>query len=142
MYAFCWILLNIRTSLDEYSLELQKVTICLLKMMARNLGLQPENFATLFDDGVQGIRMNYYPPCKQANKVMGLTPHSDATGLTILVQVNEVHGLQIKRNGKWVPIKPIPGAFIINIGDIIEVKILVHEYAKDFKIIFCPQNQK
>lgn len=65
--------------------------------------------------------MNYYPPCMQANKVIGLTPHSDATGLTLLVQVNDVQGLQIKKNNKWVPVKPIPGAIIINIGDVMEV---------------------
>ena len=50
-----------------------------------------------------------------------LTPHSDSVALTLLVQVNQVQGLQVKKNGKWVPVKPIPGAFIINIRDIIEV---------------------
>ncbi|PPD84500.1 hypothetical protein GOBAR_DD18580 [Gossypium barbadense] len=44
----------------------------------------------------------------------------DSTGLTLLLQVNEVEGLQIKRNEKWVPIKPIPTAFIINIGDMVD----------------------
>lgn len=75
----------------------------------------------MFDDGVQGVRMNYYPPCPQANKVIGLTPHSDAVALTLLLQVNEVQGLQIRKNGKWVPVEPIVGAFIVNIGDITEV---------------------
>lgn len=65
--------------------------------------------------------MNYYPPCVKANEVIGIAPHSDATGLTVLLQVNEVQGLQIRKAGKWLPIKPIPGAFIINIGDIITV---------------------
>ena len=89
--------------------------------MSRNLGLNPEILPIMFEGGTQGVRMNFYPPCVQANKVMGLTPHSDATGLTLLVQVNEVQGLQIKKNGKWVPVNPIPGAFIVNIGDIVEV---------------------
>ena len=89
--------------------------------MAKNLGLESGNLASLFQDGIQGVRMNYYPPCAQANKVMGLTKHSDATGLTLLVQVNQVEGLQINKNGKWVPIEPLPGALIVNIGDIMEV---------------------
>ncbi|GKV34399.1 hypothetical protein SLEP1_g42774 [Rubroshorea leprosula] len=42
-------------------------------------------------------------------------------GLTILLQINEVKGLQIKKDGKWVPTKPLPNAFIINIGDVLEV---------------------
>ncbi|EEF34712.1 Flavonol synthase/flavanone 3-hydroxylase, putative [Ricinus communis] len=106
---------------DKYSSELQRIAVCILRLMARNLGIDPEDVATMFEDGVQGIRMNYYPPCIQANKVIGLTTHSDATGLTLLTQVNEVQGLQIKKDGRWVPITPIPGAFIINVGDIIEI---------------------
>ncbi|XVF51924.1 hypothetical protein PTKIN_Ptkin04bG0223200 [Pterospermum kingtungense] len=112
---------SLRETLDKYSMELQKVTIHLLKHLAKNLGTDPERLASFFEDGTQGIRMNYYPPCAQENKVIGLAPHSDATGLTLLIQVNEVEGLQIKKNGKWVPVKPIPDAFIINIGDVIEI---------------------
>ncbi|CAN1256896.1 Protein SRG1 [Linum perenne] len=65
--------------------------------------------------------MNYYPPCKESNKVMGFTAHSDASALTLLTQVNNVQGLQIRKDGEWVPIAPIPGAFIVNVGDIIEI---------------------
>ncbi|KAK6947456.1 Isopenicillin N synthase-like, Fe(2+) 2OG dioxygenase domain [Dillenia turbinata] len=108
-------------TLDKYSLELQKVTSCLLGSMAKNLGIDPKRLLNMFENGTQGIRMNYYPPCVQADKVMGLTPHSDATGLTLLLQVNEVLGLQIRKYGKWLSINPVPGAFIVNVGDIIEI---------------------
>lgn len=112
-----------RSTLDEYSTELHIVSMSLFRLMTMNLGLGAEKISSLYEDGTQGIRMNYYPPCSQADKVIGFAPHSDATGLTLLVQVNEVQGLQIKKNSKWVPIKPIPGAIIINIGDVMEVTI-------------------
>jgi len=67
------------------------------------------------------MRMNYYPPCPQPDKVIGLTPHSDSTGLTILLQLNQVEGLLIRKNGLWVPVNPFPNAFIVNVGDILEV---------------------
>lgn len=114
-----------RATLNKYSAELQKVAISLMRSMGRNLGVDPEQLAGLFENGTQGIRMNYYPTCEHANKVIGLAPHSDATGLTLLVQVNEVEGLQIRKNGKWVPVKPLPGAFIINVGDIVEVHLFL-----------------
>ena len=114
-------LLYVRGTLEKYSLELVKVSNCLLKLMAKNLLINPEQLTNMFDDGRQAVRMNYYPPCVHASKVIGLTPHSDFGGLTLLVQVNEMQGLQIKRNGKWIPIRPVPGAFIVNIGDAIEV---------------------
>ena len=94
----------------------------------------------MFENGRQAVRMNYYPACVNGSKVMGITPHTDASGLTLLLQVNEVQGLQIKRNGKWIPITPIPGAFIVNIGDIIEViksKFFNSIIFNHFDIAFC-----
>ncbi|CAI0396509.1 unnamed protein product [Linum tenue] len=112
---------SIRASLDQYSIELEKVARSLMTSMAKNLGVEPEKLLDLFKEGVQTVRMNYYPPCEQASKVIGIAPHSDGSGLTLLNQVNEVQGLQIKKDGKWVPVDPIPGAFIVNVGDIIEI---------------------
>ncbi|CAN0908266.1 S-norcoclaurine synthase 1 [Linum grandiflorum] len=112
---------SFRTSLEQYSSELEKLALSLMTCIARNLGVEPEKLLVLFDEGIQAVRMNYYPPCKEASKVMGLAPHSDSTGLTLLTQVNDVQGLQIRRDDKWIPIVPIPGAFIVNVGDIIEI---------------------
>ncbi|XP_048141423.1 S-norcoclaurine synthase 1-like [Rhodamnia argentea] len=96
------------------------ILLFLLRAMAKNLGLSPDVLVGMFEEGAQAIRPNYYPLCKQANEAMGLTPHSDATRLTLLSQVNDVDGLQIKKDGNWLPIKPVPGAFIVNVGDVIE----------------------
>ncbi|PWA86604.1 S-norcoclaurine synthase 1 [Artemisia annua] len=112
---------SFKTTLDKYSDTLYGVSMKLLKLISINLGIKPEAITKMFENCNQGIRMNYYPPCPEANKVLGLTPHSDATGLTLLVQVNDVQGLQIKKNSKWVPIKPLPGSVIVNIGDVMEI---------------------
>ncbi|CAN1173722.1 S-norcoclaurine synthase 1 [Linum perenne] len=94
---------SFKHSLEQYSSELDTLALTLLKYMAINLGLEPEKLLTLFKDGTQGVGINYYPP-------------------SLLTQVNDdVQGLQIKSDGKWVPIVPIPGAFIVNVGDIIEI---------------------
>lgn len=113
---------SFRSTLDEYSKEMHKISMSLFRLIEINLGIEPGNLSRLFDpDCKQGIRLNYYPPCSQANKVIGITPHSDAVGLTLLVQVNDVQGLQMKKNDKWLPIKPAPGAIIVNIGDMLEI---------------------
>ncbi|CAI0438252.1 unnamed protein product [Linum tenue] len=54
---------SFRATLIQYSIELEKLKGILLSSMARNLGLEPEKLLTLFEEGVQGVRMNYYPPC-------------------------------------------------------------------------------
>ncbi|XP_059294631.1 oxoglutarate-dependent flavonoid 7-O-demethylase 1-like [Lycium ferocissimum] len=35
--------------------------------------------------------------------------------------VNEIEGLQIKKNGAWIPVSYLPNTFVVYIGDILEV---------------------
>ncbi|KQK24168.1 S-norcoclaurine synthase 1 [Brachypodium distachyon] len=112
---------NFRSTLDKFSTAAKDIADFLLATMAKNLGLEPEVLADKCIGGIQSVRMNYYPPCAQADKVVGFSPHSDADLLTLVLQVNHVQGLQIKRNGSWFPVKPVEGAFIVNIGDIFEI---------------------
>ncbi|KAJ3680653.1 hypothetical protein LUZ60_016931 [Juncus effusus] len=111
---------SFRESLESYSNELQKVAHCILGFMAKNLGVNPEKLTHFY--GSQSVRINYYPPCRDAHdKILGLTPHSDAGGLTLLLQTSSVAGLQIRKNDVWLPVNPLPGAFVVNIGDSLEV---------------------
>lgn len=47
--------------------------------------------------------------------------HTDYGVLTILAQ-DEVGGLEVRlrETGEWVPAPPVPGSFVINIGDMLE----------------------
>lgn len=83
---------------------------------------------TLLSDkyAMQALRMNYYPPCSSmSEKVLGFSPHSDGSFLTILLQINSVEGLQIRRRNAWIPVKPLPDALLVNVGDFLEVIFVV-----------------
>jgi hypothetical protein len=56
-------------------------------------------------------------------KVLGFSPHSDGSFFTILTEVNSVQWLQIRRHGAWIPVKPHPKALLVNVGDLLEVRI-------------------
>ncbi|KAL8091118.1 oxoglutarate-dependent flavonoid 7-O-demethylase 1-like [Apium graveolens] len=112
---------SFRDAIEAYSGELKSLAMKILNLMAKALQMDPEDFKVLFEEGMQSMRTNYYPPCPQADQVIGLAPHSDATGLTILFQLNEIEGLHIRKDGDWIPVKPLPSAFVINIGDVVEV---------------------
>ncbi|KAI3989763.1 hypothetical protein MKX01_040733 [Papaver californicum] len=73
-----------------------------------------------FEDGSQLIVMNCYPPCPEPNLTLGMPPHSDYGFLTLLLQ-DDAQGLQIQHQDRWVTIEPIPGAFVVNIGDHLEI---------------------
>lgn len=110
-----------RESIDMYSSEAEKIVSCLLRFVAMDMGVEPESLLDRFRGQPQSMRMTYYPPCKQAEKVVGLSPHTDCTGLTLLLQANDVQGLQIRKDGMWVAVNVVDGAFIVNVGDILEV---------------------
>ncbi|KAI3831893.1 hypothetical protein MKX03_022265 [Papaver bracteatum] len=113
--------LPLRNTMDSYSSKLSKLASTLIEMMGKALHMETSVLAELFEDGRQTMRINYYPPCPQPKDVIGLTPHSDGGGLTILLQLNEVDGLQIRKEKIWIPIKPLPNAFVVNIGNILEI---------------------
>lgn len=64
------------------------------------------------------------------DKVLGLRPHSDPGTISML----SVNGLQIRKDGKWVPVTPIPNAFVVNVGDVTEVnmEIEMHQINKEY----------
>jgi isopenicillin N synthase-like dioxygenase len=51
---------------------------------------------------------------------LGVHHHSDAGALTLLWQ-SDTAGLQVYRDGYWFGIPPIHDAFVINIGDMVQV---------------------
>ncbi|KAI3680870.1 hypothetical protein L6452_35647 [Arctium lappa] len=111
----------LRDTLEKYLLELQKLGMSLFSLIGQAVDIDKEEMLEIFEDGMQSVRMTYYPPCPQPDLVIGLTPHSDAAGITILLQVNDVDGLQVKKDGIWIPVNFLPDAFIVNVGDILEI---------------------
>ncbi|GAB2224786.1 hypothetical protein Drorol1_Dr00005561 [Drosera rotundifolia] len=113
--------LEFRGTVEAYSEAVRDLAIKLLNSMANALKIDSDYMLDLFVEGRQDMRINYYPPCPQPDLVMGLTPHSDASSLTILLQLNDVAGLQVKKDGQWIRVNPLPNAFIVNIGDVLEI---------------------
>ncbi|KAL2349080.1 hypothetical protein Fmac_003080 [Flemingia macrophylla] len=114
----------LRTNLENYSLEMQKLCITIIETMTLALKIKRNDVLELFENLFQAMRWNYYPPCPEPENVIGLDPHSDGGGLTILLQANETDGLQVKKDGKWIPVEPIFDAFAIIIGDTLENKVI------------------
>ncbi|CAI8595583.1 unnamed protein product [Vicia faba] len=110
-----------RDDFENYCLEMKKLCISIMEFMSKALKIKPNVFFDLFEDGSQAMRMGYYPPCPQPEQVIGLNPDSDVTAITILLEVNQVQGLQIKKDGMWIPINPLSNAFLVNVGDALEV---------------------
>ncbi|XP_030450532.1 jasmonate-induced oxygenase 2-like [Syzygium oleosum] len=113
---------GLREAFEEYAQEVEKLAYKLMGLIAQSLGLPASRFDEFFKDQTSFIRLNHYPPCPAPHLALGLGRHKDMGALTILAQ-DDVGGLEVKRKSdeEWVFVKPIPDAFVINVGDIIQV---------------------
>ncbi|KAL6546072.1 hypothetical protein OROGR_009946 [Orobanche gracilis] len=114
---------EMRKTCEEYAGEMQKLAFKLLELISLSLGLTRHGLNGFFDkDQTSFVRLNHYPPCPIPDLALGVGRHKDAGALTILAQ-DDVGGLQVKRktDGEWILVKPTPDAYIINVGDIIQV---------------------
>ncbi|KAL9677524.1 hypothetical protein QQ045_005757 [Rhodiola kirilowii] len=89
-----------RDAIDEYSSELKRLSLKLLDLLSKTLKMDNRDLKDLFQEGGQFMRINYYPPCPQPELAIGITPHSDPSGVSILLQINDKEGLEIRRDGK------------------------------------------
>ncbi|OEL13407.1 Protein SRG1 [Dichanthelium oligosanthes] len=68
------------------------------------------------------LRANYYPRCPQPDLTLGLSAHSDPGVLTVLLADEHVRGLQVRSGaGEWVTLQPVRDAFIVNVGDQVQI---------------------
>ncbi|KAL5562508.1 hypothetical protein UlMin_032255 [Ulmus minor] len=113
---------ELREACEEYTREVEKLALKLMELIALSLGLPAKRFHGYFKDQTTAMRLNHYPPCPSPDLALGVGHHKDGGALTVLAQ-DEVGGLEVKRktDGEWIRVKPTPNAYVINVGDLIQV---------------------
>ena len=122
---------QLKNTLMAYSAECERVCQRLLSAVGSNLGMAPDYLASNFEPAhTSFLRLNFYPACEDpaapdspttpTDGHLGISHHTDAGTLTVVMQ-DTVPGLQVERNGQWHIIEPVVDAFVINIGDIVQV---------------------
>lgn len=108
----------------EYASAMQELSKLLGGVLVEHLGHRKNLIDKMCDENTCFVRLNHYPPCQISSEVFGLMPHTDSDFLTILHQ-DEVGGLQLMKDSRWVAVKPIKNALIVNIGDLFQVIFLM-----------------
>lgn len=111
--------------IDEFEKEMKKLAVNLMWLILGSLGIKEEDMEWAGPrGGLQGgraaIQLNSYPACPEPDRAMGLAAHTDSTILTILHQSN-TSGLQVLREAGWVTVPPLPGALVVNAGDLLHI---------------------
>ncbi|KAM3208057.1 hypothetical protein ACQJBY_063011 [Aegilops geniculata] len=112
---------SFRDVLHRYSARCRELAGAVLREAAGAAGLPDEGrLADMLDErAVTYVRLNCYPPCPRPDRVLGFRPHSDGGVLTVLLA--ETAGLQVLRDGEWHDVPVVPGALVVNLGDVVEV---------------------
>jgi isopenicillin N synthase-like dioxygenase len=109
---------ELRRIIDEWDAELSRAARTLLRHWAAALGSSPDIFDSAFaETPATLIKVVRYPA--RAASTQGVGAHRDSGVLTLLLAEPGSRGLQVRRGG-WVDVPPVDGAFIVNIGELLE----------------------
>ena len=113
-------LTGFREALTAYDAAMGEVAARLIAVFDRALGADGA-LSVMFDPPTTWLRLLHYPPQdpQSPEDEFGSAPHTDFGAITILAQ-DDVGGLSVKTvDGRWVDVPPIPGAFVLNVGDML-----------------------
>ncbi|CAJ2670159.1 unnamed protein product [Trifolium pratense] len=104
----------------EYLQKITDLGFTIFELLSEALGLDPSYLKELNCAEGLYIQGHYYPPCPEPELTMGATKHTD-TGFMTLVLQDQLGGLQILHEDKWVNVPPVHGALVVNMGDLLQL---------------------
>ncbi|XP_030485426.2 1-aminocyclopropane-1-carboxylate oxidase 1 [Cannabis sativa] len=113
------------STMNEYIVHMIKLAEKLSGLMCENLGLERDHIKDAFS-GTKGpsvgTKVAKYPKCPNPELVKGLREHTDAGGIILLLQDDQVPGLQFLKDGEWIAVPPSKNNTIfVNTGDQVEI---------------------
>eukprot|EP00903_Cladosiphon_okamuranus_P019798 g18198.t2 len=110
-----------KTTMQEYFSRMHAVGERLVGLLSVGLGLDTSTFDGCFSQFEHVLRLLHYSAemSDLGKGVIGAGAHSD-WGMMTLLATDEVPGLQVRLDGEWLDVPPRKGAFICNLGDMLQ----------------------
>uniref|UniRef100_A0A0D9W677 2-oxoglutarate-dependent dioxygenase DAO n=1 Tax=Leersia perrieri TaxID=77586 RepID=A0A0D9W677_9ORYZ len=109
---------HVRETVKAYAERMHKLIVDIAGKVAASLGLH--DGGVTFQDWPCQFRMNRYNYTEESVGSSGVQIHTDSGFLTVLQEDECVGGLEVlyPAAGEFVPVDPLPGSFVVNIGDV------------------------
>ena len=113
---------GLRTAVLEWYVEAKRVSMDLLRGIAVALGQPSDWFDPWFDaDTHDHLKIIRYPGSTVRLGDQGVGAHKDYGWIALLLQ-DDLGGLQVQAaDGSWLDAPPVPGTFVVNIGEMLEI---------------------
>ena len=111
----------LREKSEAWMARLSDISLKLLGAWAQALGAPADVFEPAFAKNPSSLlKIVRYPAVREGEETQGVGAHKDLGVLTLLYVEEGKAGLQVDIDGEWVDAPPIPRAFIVNIGELLE----------------------
>lgn len=98
------------------------------RMVFESYGVDMQRCDSFIESNDYLLRCMMYRTPQTGEIDLGLQPHSDLTITSIVHQLNNLNGLEIKlKDGEWKGIDASPSSFVVMAGDAFNVSIYTHD---------------
>jgi len=113
---------ELEAAITRWREELSALALRLLRTWAVALGSPADVFDEAFADRpFTLIKIVRYPGTSDEASQQGVGAHRDGGVLTLLLVEPGKGGLQVEHDGDWIDAPSLPGAFVVNIGEMLEL---------------------
>ncbi|QEO14043.1 isopenicillin N synthase family oxygenase [Agromyces intestinalis] len=112
---------ELREVADDWIARLDVVASRLLAAWAEALGAPADTFDAAFERPSPYLKIVRYPGVDAEQPAQGVGAHKDLGVLTLLSVEDGKAGLQVEKDGEWIDVVAPAGAFIVNIGELLEI---------------------
>ncbi len=112
---------QMQNTLLHWQDQLTDLTVTLLRAFALVLQQPEDAFDSTIKDGpYRHMKLIRYPGRATEQAKQGVGAHKDPGYLTLVLQDGQ-SGLEVQTEQGWVSATPLPGAFVVNIGELLEL---------------------
>ncbi|MEV7134269.1 2-oxoglutarate and iron-dependent oxygenase domain-containing protein [Arthrobacter sp. NPDC093128] len=113
---------EMRDIVAEWTERLSTISLTLLRALAVSLGAPEDTFDEAFAArAFPMLKVVRYPGSSHEEPKQGVGSHRDGGVLTLLLVEPGKGGLQVEYQGTWIDAPQVPGTFVVNIGEMLEL---------------------
>ena len=111
-----------RTAMQAYEDAMVEAGRRVVRAVCEGMGVETDAFMKLFARPVATTRLLRYDTRRSSPRsgVLGCGAHSDYGMVTLLAVEAGSAGLEVLLDGKWLRVPCVPGAFVVNLGDMLQ----------------------